>query len=100
MIPTIRVSGTVRDNLAYGHNIATVQQDSLRKQIGIVLQEAFLFSDTVMNNLRYARRDATEKDCIEAAKQANAHDFILRLSDGYNTMLTERGSNLQRFSDE
>jgi ATP-binding cassette subfamily B protein len=79
-----------------GHNIATVQQDSLRKQIGLVLQEAFLFSDTVMNNLRYARLDATEKDCIEAAKQANAHDFILRLPHGYDTMLTERGSNLSQ----
>jgi ATP-binding cassette subfamily B protein len=73
-----------------------VQQDSLRKQIGIVLQEAFLFSDTVMNNLRYARLEATEADCIEAAKQANAHDFIMHLSDGYNTMLTERGSNLSQ----
>lgn len=79
-----------------GQNIATVQQDSLRKQIGLVLQEAFLFSDTVMNNLRYARLDATEKDCIEAAKQSNAHDFILRLSHGYDTMLTERGSNLSQ----
>lgn len=79
-----------------GQNIATVQQDSLRRQIGIVLQEAFLFSDTVMNNLRYARVDATEADCIAAAKQANAHDFILRLSDGYNTMLTERGGNLSQ----
>lgn len=79
-----------------GQNIATVQQDSLRKQIGLVLQEAFLFSDTVMNNLRYARLDATEKDCIEAAKQANAHDFILRLPHGYDTMLTERGSNLSQ----
>ncbi|MUG91356.1 ATP-binding cassette domain-containing protein [Scytonema sp. UIC 10036] len=79
-----------------GHNIATVQQDSLRRQIGIVLQEAFLFSDTVMNNLRYARLDATEHDCIEATKQANAHEFILHLPDGYNTMLTERGSNLSQ----
>jgi ATP-binding cassette subfamily B protein len=79
-----------------GQNIAMVQQDSLRKQIGIVLQEAFLFSDTVMNNLRYARLDATEKDCIEAAKQANAHDFILRLPNGYDTLLTERGSNLSQ----
>jgi len=84
------------DILIDDHSIYTVQQDSLRKQIGIVLQEPFLFSDTVMNNLRYARLDATEKDCIEAAKRANAHEFILRLSDGYNTMLTERGSNLSQ----
>jgi ATP-binding cassette subfamily B protein len=79
-----------------GHNIATVQQDSLRQQIGIVLQEAFLFSNTVLNNLRYARLEATESDCIEAAKQANAHDFILRLPHGYDTLLTERGSNLSQ----
>ncbi|NEQ42721.1 MAG: ABC transporter ATP-binding protein [Leptolyngbya sp. SIOISBB] len=79
-----------------GHNIATVQKDSLRQQIGIVLQEAFLFSDTVMNNLRYARLDATEEDCIACAQQANAHDFILRLPDGYDTLLTERGSNLSQ----
>ncbi|NJL48115.1 MAG: ABC transporter ATP-binding protein [Leptolyngbyaceae cyanobacterium SM2_5_2] len=79
-----------------GHNIATVQQDSLRQQIGIVLQDAFLFSDTVMNNLRYARLEATESDCMDAAKQANAHDFIRRLPQGYDTLLTERGSNLSQ----
>lgn len=79
-----------------GQSIYEVQQESLRRQIGIVLQEPFLFSDTVMNNLRYARLDASEKDCIEAAKQANAHDFILRLPNGYDTVLTERGSNLSQ----
>ncbi|MBE9139797.1 ABC transporter ATP-binding protein [Nodosilinea sp. LEGE 07088] len=79
-----------------GHNITTMQKDSLRQQIGIVLQEAFLFSDTVMNNLRYARLEATAADCIDAAKQANAHDFIERLPQGYDTMLTERGSNLSQ----
>ncbi len=84
------------DILIDGHSIYDVQQDSLRQQIGIVLQEPFLFSDTVLNNLRYARLDATEADCIEAAKRANAHDFIDRLADGYHTMLTERGSNLSQ----
>jgi ATP-binding cassette subfamily B protein len=79
-----------------GHNILEVQQDSLRQQVGIVLQEPFLFSDTVLNNLRYARLEASEADCIEAAKQANAHDFILRLPHGYDTLLTERGSNLSQ----
>lgn len=79
-----------------GHNILDVQQDSLRQQVGIVLQEPFLFSDTVLNNLRYARLEASEADCIEAAKQANAHDFILRLPHGYDTLLTERGSNLSQ----
>lgn len=82
------------DILIDGHSIYDVQKDSLRRQIGIVPQEPFLFSDTVMNNLRYARLDATEADCIEAAKQANAHDFIVRLPKGYETILTERGSNL------
>ncbi len=79
-----------------GHNILDVQQDSLRQQVGIVLQEPFLFSDTVLNNLRYARLEASEADCIEAAQQANAHDFILRLPHGYDTLLTERGSNLSQ----
>lgn len=86
-------SGTI---LIDGYNIYDVQQDSLRQQVGIVLQEAFLFSDTVMNNLRYAHLDATEQDCIEAAKQANAHDFVVRLPNGYDTVLAERGGNLSQ----
>lgn len=84
------------DILIDGHSIYDVQQDSLRRQIGIVLQEPFLFSDTVMNNLRYAKLDATDEECITAAKQANAHEFILRLPNGYDTVLTERGSNLSQ----
>lgn len=84
------------DILIDGYSIYDVQQESLCHQIGIVLQEPFLFSDTVMNNLRYARLDATEDDCIEAAKRANAHDFIMRLPKGYETLLTERGSNLSQ----
>lgn len=79
-----------------GNSIYDVQQDSLRRQIGIVLQEAFLFSDTVMNNLRYARLDATDEECITAAKQANAHEFIWRLPNSYDTVLTERGGNLSQ----
>ncbi len=79
-----------------GQDLAKLTQASLRKQIGVVLQEAFLFTDTVMNNLRYASEDATEEDAIEAAKQANAHDFILGLPNGYDTMLTERGANLSQ----
>jgi ABC-type multidrug transport system fused ATPase/permease subunit len=55
-----------------------------------------LFSDTVLNNLRYARLEASEADCIEAAQRANAHGFILRLPHGYDTLLTERGSNLSQ----
>jgi ATP-binding cassette subfamily B protein len=84
------------DILIDGLSIYDVRQEDLRQQIGIVLQEPFLFSDTVLNNLRYARLEATEADCIEAAKRANAHDFILRLPEGYDTVLAERGSNLSQ----
>jgi ABC-type multidrug transport system fused ATPase/permease subunit len=69
---------------------------SLRGCVGMVLQEAFLFSDTIMNNLRYARAGATDAECIAAAQQANAHHFIEALPDGYNTMLVERGANLSQ----
>ena len=79
-----------------GINIADYSQESLRRSIGQVLQEAFLFSDTVMNNLKYAREGATDEECITAAKQANAHDFIMLLSEGYDTVLTERGANLSQ----
>jgi ABC-type multidrug transport system fused ATPase/permease subunit len=79
-----------------GQDLTKLTQASLRRQIGVVLQEAFLFTDTVMNNLKYAREGATEEECIEAAKQANAHDFIMNLPQGYDTMLTERGANLSQ----
>jgi ABC-type multidrug transport system fused ATPase/permease subunit len=61
-----------------------------------VLEEAFLFTDTVMNNLRYAREGATEDDATEAAKQSNARDLVIVLPEGYDTMLTERGANLSQ----
>jgi ATP-binding cassette subfamily B protein len=86
-------SGTITID---GQNIADVTQESLRQNISAVLQEPFLFSDTVMNNLRYARADATDEQCVAAAKQANAHDFITQLPQGYETLLTERGSNLSQ----
>lgn len=79
-----------------GQDLQKLTQDSLRKQVGVVLQEAFLFSDTVMNNLKYAREGATDEECIDAAKQANAHDFIMNLPEGYDTMLIERGGNLSQ----
>jgi ATP-binding cassette subfamily B protein len=79
-----------------GQDLTTLSQDSLRQQIGVVLQEAFLFSDTVMNNLRYARDGATDEECINAAKEANAHEFIMNLPQGYETLLTERGANLSQ----
>jgi len=86
-------SGTI---LIDGQDLKKLTQASLRKQVGVVLQEAFLFTDTVMNNLKYARRGATEEECIEAAKEANAHGFIMELPQGYDTMLTERGANLSQ----
>ena len=79
-----------------GTNIRDVTRESLRKQIGTVLQDNFLFADTVMENIRYGNLEATDEDCIAAAKLANADQFISRLPNGYKTMLTERGSNLSQ----
>ncbi len=86
-------SGTI---LIDGQDLSKLTQDSLRKQVGVVLQEAFLFTDTVINNLKYAREGATDEECIAAAKEANAHEFIMNLPQGYDTMLTERGANLSQ----
>lgn len=77
-----------------GIDIRDVTQDSLRRQLGIVLQEPFLFSGTIMENIRYGRLDATDEEVIEAARLANADQFIRRLPDGYQTDISERGSNL------
>ena len=77
-----------------GKRIDEVQQDTLRIQIAQVLQEPFLFSDTIMNNLKYARFGATDEDCIAAAQQANAHDFIMAIPEGYGTFLVDAGGNL------
>ncbi|RMG95590.1 MAG: ABC transporter ATP-binding protein [Chloroflexi bacterium] len=79
-----------------GYDVRDVTQHSLRRQIGIVLQDTFLFSDTVMNNIRYGRPDATDDEVIAAARLARAHDFIMRLPDGYNTVLGERGAGLSQ----
>ena len=67
---------------------------NLAKAIGIVPQETFLFSGTILSNIKYSRRDATFEEIVEAAKQANAHEFIENLSDGYNTEIGERGVKL------
>lgn len=75
-----------------GYDVRTVTQRSLRSQIGVVLQEPFIFSDTIANNIRYARPDATLDEVIAAAKLANCHDFIMKMSDGYDTVAQERGS--------
>ena len=77
-----------------GVDIRDIDMDTLHHQIGVVLQETFLFSDTVINNIRYAKPDATYGEIIMAAKMANAHDFICRLPDGYNTYVGERGYSL------
>ena len=79
-----------------GYEIREVQQDSLRRQLGIVLQEMFLFADTVMENIRYGRLDASDEEVKAAAKLANAEQFICRLPQGYQTELAERGSNLSQ----
>ncbi len=79
-----------------GMNIRQVKKDDLRRQLGIVLQDVFLFSGSVMDNIRYGRLDATDEECIEAAKLANADGFIRRLPQGYDTHLSEQGSNLSQ----
>jgi ABC-type multidrug transport system fused ATPase/permease subunit len=79
-----------------GHDVREVSHASLRSQMGIVLQDTFLFSGTVMENIRYGRLDASDEEVVEAAKLANAHDFITRLQQGYQTELTEQASNLSQ----
>lgn len=79
-----------------GVDVRRVTRASLRAQMGIVLQDSFLFSGTIADNIRYGRLDATDEEVEAAAKTANAHDFIMRLPDGYQTHLSERGSNLSQ----
>ena len=79
-----------------GININKIKKQDLRRSLGMVLQDTHLFTGTVMDNIRYGKLDATEEDCIKAAKLANADGFIRRLPDGYNTMLTGDGSNLSQ----
>ena len=79
-----------------GYDVRDVTLDSLRSQIGIVLQDTFLFSDTVMNNIRFGRLDASDEEVIAAAKMVAADTFIERLPEGYQTVLGERGSGLSQ----
>ena len=79
-----------------GINISKIKKDDLRRSLGIVLQETHLFTGTVMENIRYGRLEATDEECIAAARLANADGFIKRLPDGYNTMLTNDGANLSQ----
>jgi len=79
-----------------GIPIQELEKDCLRSQLGIVLQDAHLFSDTIYENIRYGRLDASKEEIIEAAKVANAHRFIMELPQGYDTVLTAEGSNLSQ----
>ena len=79
-----------------GININKIRKSDLRRSLGVVLQDVKLFTGTVMENIRYGRLDATDEECIEAAKLANADSFIRRLPEGYDTMLTGNGSNLSQ----
>lgn len=83
--------GTVKID---GIDIKTVDLESLRSQMGIMLQDSFLFSDTIKENIRYGKLDATDDEVIKAAKSVNAHEFIMNLEDGYDTNVNERGSRL------
>ena len=79
-----------------GINVNKIRKSDLRRSLGVVLQEVKLFTGTVMENIRYGRLDATDEECIAAAKLANADSFIRRLPEGYDTMLTGNGSNLSQ----
>lgn len=80
--------------LVDGKNIKKLDIESYRSQVGIMLQDTFLFSATIMENIRYGRLDATDEEVIEAAKAVNAHQFIIKMEDGYFTKVNERGSRL------
>ncbi|KGE00891.1 ABC transporter ATP-binding protein [Rhizobium sp. YS-1r] len=80
--------------LVGGHDVRELTQDSLGRQIAMVLQEPFLFTGTVFDNIRYHKTDATREEVIEAAKAVGAHDFVMRLPDGYDSLLGQRGGNL------
>ncbi|MCE5257931.1 MAG: ABC transporter ATP-binding protein/permease, partial [Chloroflexi bacterium] len=86
-------SGAIRLD---GVDIRTLQQQALRRNLGVVLQDTFLFSDTVLENIRYGRLDASDEECIAAAKIANADGFISRLPEGYRTQLSERAGTLSQ----
>ena len=84
-------SGSVKVD---GYNVKDLTLNSLRKQIGVMLQDTFVFSGTILENIRYGKLDATEEEIIAASKVVRAHDFISKLPNGYNTVVEERGSTL------
>ncbi len=77
-----------------GHDIRDVDLLSMRQQMGVMMQDSFIFSGTIMDNIRYGRLDATDDEVIEAAKAVNAHEFIMNMEKGYQTEVNERGSSL------
>ncbi len=77
-----------------GHDIRDVKLLSLREQMGVMMQDSFIFSGTIMDNIRYGRLEATDEEVIEAAKAVHAHDFIMQMEKGYETEVNERGSSL------
>ena len=79
-----------------GINVKDIRKDDLRRSLGMVLQDTHLFTGTVMENIRYGRLDATDEECIAAAKRSNAHFFISHLPEGYDTVLTADGANLSQ----
>ena len=79
-----------------GINVKEIKQQSLRENIGIVQQDVYLFTGTIMDNIRYGKLDATDEECIAAAKLANAHEFIMHLEHGYQTVLSGDGSSLSQ----
>ena len=79
-----------------GINVTKIKKDDLRRSLGIILQDTSLFTGTVMDNIRYGRLDASDEECIAAAKLANADGFIRRLPQGYQTVLTGGGANLSQ----
>ena len=79
-----------------GIDVRDIRKDDLRRSLGAVLQDTHLFTGTVMDNIRYGRLNATDEECIAAAKSANAHSFIRRLPDGYNTVVSGDGANLSQ----
>ena len=79
-----------------GKDIRDVCKADLRRKLGLVLQDTFMFADTVMENIRYGRLDATDDECIQAAEMADADHFIRKFPNGYKTMLTERANNLSQ----
>ena len=98
---TIRIlmdifKGDSGEILIDGKNIDDITRESLRKSVAMVLQDTYLFSESVSENIRYGRLEATEEEIIEAAKIADAHHFIKQLPEGYNTILADNGCNLSQ----